>query len=325
LGIVDTLEIMTPGPLTTVQDLGRPGFARYGVPPSGALDSFSLRIANLLVGNPEKEAALEVTLMGLKVRALADLAIALTGGNLQPHLNGNPLDMWRSHVLKEGDILSFKGPGRGCRAYLALGGGLSVEPIMGSKSTNLSSRFGGFKGRPLQKGDILSSDSPYFHLEQGERMLSPDWIPHYATDWLVRVIPGPQQDDFTEAVSGSFLGSVFAVTPQSDRTGIRLAGPAVQRKEGAPESIISEAVVPGTIQIPGDGQPIIILVETVTGGYRKIATVITADLPLLGQVKPGDRVRFHGVSLDEACVALREFEERIERFKAGFNPQSPHK
>lgn len=325
MGVVDTLEILMPGPLTTVQDLGRPGFARYGVPPSGALDSFSLRIANLLAGNPEKEAALEVTLLGLKARALTALAIAVTGGDLQPHLNGHPLEMWRSHILKEGDILSFKGPRRGCRAYLALGGGISVDPLMGSKSTNLSSRFGGFEGRPLQKGDILSSDSPHFHLKYGEGVFTPEWIPRHAGDWVLRVIPGPQEGDFTEAARGLFLSSVFAVTPQSDRTGIRLAGPAVQRKEGTPESIISEGVIPGVIQVPGDAQPIIILVETVTGGYRKIATVITADLPLLGQVKPGDRVRFQEASLDEAREVLRAQEERIESFKANFNPRQLHK
>jgi antagonist of KipI len=325
LGIIATLEILMQGPLSTVQDLGRPGFARYGVPPSGALDSFSLRVANLLVGNPEGEAGIEITVMGLKVRAIADLAIAVTGGDLQPQVNDNPLEMWRSHILREGDILSFRGPRSGCRAYLAVGGGISVDPVMGSRSTNLSSRFGGFQGRPLRKGDILSSGSPHFHLKVGKRILSPEWIPRYAGDWLLRVISGPQQDDFTETVRGLFLSSVFTVTPQSDRTGIRLAGPAVERKDGVPESIISEGVIPGAIQIPGDGQPIIILVETVTGGYRKIATVITADLPLLGQVKPGDRVKFNEVSLEEASEVLGEQEERIERFKAKFNPRPLHK
>lgn len=308
---------MYPGPLTTVQDRGRYGYGRYGVPPSGALDSFSLRIGNLLVGNPEDEACLEITLMGLKARALTDLVIAITGADLQPHLNDHPMETWRSHVLRKGEIISFKRPKTGLRAYLALGGGISLPLVMGSKSTNLSSKFGGFGGRPLQKGDLLSSDSPHLHLKADGRVFDPEWIPSYPKDWVLKVVFGPQDDDFTEEGRNSFLHSSFKVTPQLDRTGIRLAGPAIQRKAGIEESIISEGVVSGTIQVPGDGQPIIILGETVTGGYRKIATVITADLSFLGQIKPGEQIKFQEVSMDEASQALREVEGRIRRFREG--------
>jgi antagonist of KipI len=310
-----SLEVLAPGPLTTVQDLGRPGFGRYGVPPSGALDTFSLRVANLLVGNGEGEAGLEITLMGLRVKALTDLNVAVTGGDLQPHRNDAPLEMWRSLRVRRGDILHFKAPRTGCRAYLSAGGGICVPSVLGSKSTNCASRFGGLEGRPLQKGDILTVNQTQRHLAHAGRALDRSMIPRYSRQWHLRVLFGPQKEDFTDAVKKRFLHGDFEVTPQTDRMGIRLAGPLLERKEGLPESIISEGVVSGTIQVPGDAQPIIILVETVTGGYRKIATVISADLPRLGQIKPGDRVSFQAVSLQQALEALERVEAIIARLK----------
>ncbi len=315
MGSIETLEILAPGPLTTVQDLGRFGFGQYGVAPSGTLDSFSMRIGNLLVGNREDEACLEITLLGLKIRALVDLLIAVTGADLQPYLNGKSIQMWHSHIIRAKEILSFTGPKSGCRAYLALGGGISVTPLMESKSTNLSSGFGGFEGRALRKGDIVSSDSPQLHLRAEGKALDRDLIPTYGKNWVLRVLLGPQDDHFTKTGKTTFLNSSFNVTPHSDRTGIRLAGPAIRTRTGMEESIISEGVISGTIQIPGDGQPIIILSETVTGGYRKIATVISADLPLLGQVKPGDSINFQEVSMDEAYEAFRDMEGMIKKFK----------
>jgi biotin-dependent carboxylase-like uncharacterized protein len=306
--IVKALEILMPGPLTSVQDAGRFGFGSFGVPPSGAIDTFSLRIANLLAGNPEKEACLEITLIGLKAKIMTDLLIAVTGGDLQPFLNERPLAMWQAHVVRAGDVLSFRGPRKGCRAYLAIGGGISVEPILGSRSTNLPSGFGGFEGRGLLKGDIIFSQSPHLHLDRAGVSLDKDWIPRYGGEWSLRVLPGPQCADFPRSSWDAFLSSSYTATQQSDRTGIRLAGPPIHRAVDLPESIISEGVVPGAIQVPGDAQPIIILVETITGGYRKIAAVISADLPLLGQVKPGDRVRFHEVSMETALEALETTE-----------------
>ena len=311
MGTVETLEILAPGPLTTVQDLGRFGFGQYGVPPSGALDTFSLRVGNLLVGNGENQASVEITVMGPKIVALADTLIAVTGADLQPQLNKAPLKMWRSQLIRKGDILSFKGPRNGCRAYLAIGGGISVQDVMGSKSTNLAAQFGGLEGRPLRKGDIISSDSPARHLNAVGRSLDKGFIPSYSKDQGIRVIPGPQDDHFSTKTKEIFSDSLFKVTSQSDRAGIRLAGPLIEAKKNLKESIISEGVVPGTIQIPGDAQPIIILGETVTGGYRKIATVISADLPLLGQLKPGDTVNFRNVSMEEAYEAVREMEDMI--------------
>jgi antagonist of KipI len=312
---VKTFEVVAPGPLTTVQDSGRFGYGRYGVPPSGALDTFSLRMANLLVGNPEDEACLEITLFGLKVKILTDVAIAVAGADLQAYCNDKSLNVCTSYKLKKGSVLSFRGIRGGCRSYLAVGGGLYLPEVMGSRSTNLSSRFGGLKGRSLQKGDILFTISPHLHFNTEGKTFPQTWSPLYSNEWSLRVIFGPQDDQFTQKGKKTFISSPYHVSPHSDRTGIRLTGPIIERSPGVDESIISEGVIPGTIQVPGDAQPIIILTEIVTGGYRKIATVISADLPLAGQIKPGDTVRFEQVSLDMAYEALQEMEERIKKFR----------
>jgi len=311
------LEILSPGALTSVQDLGRYGYGRFGVAPSGALDTFALRIANLLVGNREDQAGLETMLLGPRIRFLTDAPVAVTGGNLLPHRNQQPLAMWQAHGFKKDDILAFKPPTSGFRAYIAVGGGIGVPPVMGSRSTNLPSGFGGFRGRPIKKGDFLMSEGACDNLSAAGRAFSPDWIPRYPKKWTPRVIWGPQDDHFSEAGRDLFVHAGYKMSPESDRTGIRLQGPAIGRKTGIEDSIISEGVVAGSIQIPGDGKPIIILGETVTGGYRKIATVIAADLPLLGQIKPGDDLQFEAVCEKTAHQALQEMEDRIRSFKEG--------
>jgi len=319
---VGALEILMPGPLTSVQDLGRWGYARYGVPPSGAVDSFALRVGNRLVGNGEGEAGLEITLYGFKARALCDIKIAVTGGDLQPRFRHEPLPMWRSMGMNKGEILSFTGRKTGLRGYLALGGGISVPLVMGSKSTNLVSGFGGLEGRPLQKGDILRVTDPQKRLKQPEKVFDPSGtLEGSATgQWGIRVLWGPQDDHFPAASRDLFLKSIYQVTSHSDRTGIRLEGPPVQAKESLDASIISEGVIPGTIQIPGDGQPIILLGETVTGGYRKIATVISADLFRLGQIRPGDAIRFQEVSMAKGLEALEQLESMIETVGSHHSP-----
>lgn len=249
--------------------------------------------------------------MGLRIKALTDMTIAVTGANLQPLIDKRPLPMWRSYEFKTGEVLSFLGPASGCRAYLSFGGGIQVPVIMGSASTNLPSAFGGYRGRALQQGDILSLDLPPGGLKTVECELDHEQIPVYPDKWSLRVMWGPQDDDFPNPARDTFVNSVYVVSAQSDRTGIRLDGPAIAKKEGKPASIISEGVISGSIQIPGDGKPIIILGETVSGGYRKIATVISADLYMLGQIKPGDQVEFISVTKDEADLALRETEDRI--------------
>ena len=315
---IEILEILSPGILTSVQDLGRYGYGRYGVAPSAALDSFALRIANLLVGNRSDQACLEIMLLGPAIKALEDIVVAVTGGNLQPRRDKQPIAMWRSQILKKGDILSFSSPLSGFRAYIAVGGGLSAPLVMGSRSTNLSSGFGGFQGRAIEKNDILTSENHSQHVKMDTRAFNAAWIPVYPDNWSLRVIWGPQDDHFSNESRDSFLDATYKMSADSDRTGIRLQGPVIRQKPDIQASIISEGVISGSVQIPGDGKPIIILGETVTGGYRKIATVISADLPLLGQIKPGDAVRFKAVSMAEARCALAAVEEKVHKFEARF-------
>ena len=309
------MEIEAAGPLTTIQDRGRFGFGRYGVAPSGALDSVAMRIANLLVDNPVDEAVLEITLPGFSASMLTDAAIAVTGADLGWRQNNQPLGIWQSHRFHKGDTIAFRELNSGCRAYLSVGGGWEVPEIMGSKSTNLSSGFGGLGGRPLQKGDVLWTASPQLFLGAGGRKFDLNAVPAYRDFWQLRAVLGPQDDHFDEAAQDLFFNADYRVSDHSDRTGIRLLGAPISAKEGMAESILSEGVVAGTVQIPGDGQPIILLGETVSGGYRKIATVITADLHLLGQVLPGDRIRFQAVTMREARQALWRLEEMIGRFR----------
>jgi len=312
---IEAFEVLEPGILTTVQDLGRYGFSQFGVPPSGALDTFSFRVGNLLVGNQEEEASLETTIMGLKLKALREVVIAITGGDLFPTLNGESLEMWRTHLLVEGDVVTFKKIRSGCRAYLTLNGGFILPKIMGSRSTYLSGRFGGFQGRALKRGDILYTlDRPPSLSKLGLRFPS-DWIPPFEKEVILRVIPGPQNHHFTEKGFQTFFSSAYQVTPRCDRMGVRLEGPKIERRPDVEESIISEGLISGAIQVPGDGKPIIILTELVTGGYTKIATVISTDLTKVAQLKPGNQVRFEPISIEKAHLLLKEQEERLKEFK----------
>jgi len=322
---IETFEVLEPGILTTVQDLGRYGFSQFGVPPSGALDTFSLRVGNLLVGNREGEACLEMTLMGLKIKVLKEGVIAITGGDLSPTLNEEPLEMWRIHLLVEGDVITFKKVQAGCRAYLAVSGGFVVPKIMGSSSTYLSGNFGGLEGRKLRRGDILYTLDISPSLNKLGLRFPSDWIPSLEKEVLLSVIPGPQDHHFTEKGSQTFCSSSYQVTPQCDRMGVRLEGPKIERRSDVEESIISEGLISGAIQVPGDGKPIIILTELVTGGYTKIATIISTDLSKVAQLKPGDQVRFKPISIEESHFLLREQEERLKGFKKIIQESSPCK
>jgi biotin-dependent carboxylase-like uncharacterized protein len=256
--------------------------------------------------------------MGLKLKTLREVVIAITGGDLSPTLNGEPLEMWRTHLLVEGDIINFKKVRTGCRAYLAASGGLIFPQVMGSRSTYLSGKFGGLDGRALKKGDILFAPDIRSPLSQLGFRFPGDWIPQFDKEALLRVIPGPQDHHFTEKGLQTLSSSFYRVTPQCDRMGVRLEGPKIERRSEVEESIISEGLIAGAIQVPGDGKPIIILTELVTGGYTKIAAVISTDLSKVAQLKPGDRVRFAPISVEEAHQLLREQEERLLKFKDFF-------
>jgi biotin-dependent carboxylase-like uncharacterized protein len=315
MAAIECFKILSPGLQTTVQDAGRFGSARFGIAPSGALDSFALRVANLLVGNPENEACLETLLVGLRMEALNDVLVSVTGAVLGPKVDQLPLVMWSAHVLKKGQFLGFSQPRSGCRSYIAVGGGIQVPSVLGSKSTNLPAKFGGFEGRMLKAGDILFSGPwPAGRSMQGYA-LEDTFIPTYPSKWCLRFMWGPQDEDFQRRARAVFTGTVYTVSTESDRSGIRLDGIPIAPKADTPESIVSEGVVSGAVQIPGDGRPIIVLGETVTGGYRKIATVISADLPLLGQIKPGDKVAFQPVNLAQARKAAMEMEAKIQHLK----------
>jgi antagonist of KipI len=322
---VAIFEVLEPGILTTIQDLGRYGFSQFGVPTSGALDTFSLRVGNLLVGNREEEAVLETTLTGLKIKALKEVVISITGGDLCPIVNGEPLEIWRTHLLVEGDIVHFKKVRAGCRAYVAVGGGFVVLKIMGSCSTYLSGHFGGLEGRKLRRGDILHTLNIPSSLNKLGLRFPLDWIPSLEKEIPLRIIPGPQNHHFTEEGFQTFCSSSYQVTPQCDRMGVRLEGPRIERRADVEESIISEGLISGAIQVPGDGKPIIILTELVTGGYTKIATIISTDLPKVAQLKPGDQVRFKPISIEESHLLLREQEERLRGFGKIIEESSPCK
>ena len=319
MAAIKTLEIVSPGIMTSVQDMGRYGYGRFGVAPSGALDSFAMRVANLLVGNREDQAGLETMLLGPGIRFLTEVVVAVTGGDLQPKRNRQSIEMWRSHAFQKDDVLSFGSAVSGFRAYIAVAGGIAVPRLMGSRSTNLPSGFGGHEGRTLKKEDILVCDDPRGPKIESERFFNPEWAPQYSDKWKIRVVLGPQDDQVPDDSRATFSKNTYTMSQNSDRTCIRLEGPEIRCKPEVEASIVSEGVIAGSIQIPGDGKPIIILGETVTGGYRKIATVISADLPLLGQIKPGDGIQFEVVSLEEAHLALQKMEEWINNIKRKIN------
>ncbi len=294
------LLVHKPGPATTVQDAGRHGLRRYGIPASGALDQFSYRVANALVGNPLTAAALEITLPGLVVEALMDLVVAITGGDL----GGQP--QWTSFVLRRGEQLSFPKRVTGCRAYLAIRGGISAEEFLGSMSTFPK----GWMGRALQAGDTMSIAGFRAHGVAATRSLQVNWRPAFPAQRTVRVTLGAQAEAFTARGRETFQDSVYTISPRSDRQGFRTDGPPIEFVKGP--DIISDPTPLGAIQVPGDGKPIILHRDgQVTGGYAKIATVASAELDKFGQMMPGDALRFQVVSREEALTLAAQARRRL--------------
>lgn len=310
---MESFEIMEPGMLTTIQDLGRFGYQRFGVPVSGAMDSFAHRVSNILVGNRLGDASLEMTALGPQIRFLRDAQIALTGADLAPSIDGQPVAMWRRVPICSGNLLQFKQPRDGCRSYMALNGGIDVPRVMGSRSTYLPGKIGGLEGRPLGVGDVLKSDSDKVQIgpicETVGVLNDP---PNYGNTFEARILLGPQNDAFTAGAVETLLNSEYLVSMDVDRVGCRLDGPKIPHRTGP--DIVSEGNPLGAIQVPGDGQPIVLLADRgTTGGYAKIATVISVDIALFAQVMPGDVIRFTKVSLDDACKALADEEDLLSR------------
>ncbi|WNF23783.1 biotin-dependent carboxyltransferase family protein [Mesobacillus jeotgali] len=288
-------KVLKPGLQTTVQDIGRTGYQQYGISPSGAMDPYSMQMANLLVGNSFGEAVLESAVIGPRLEALAEASIAICGGDLEPMVNGSKAPMWKSFVLKKGDILSFGTANSGARAYISFAGGIDVPLVLGSKSTFINGKLGGFKGRALEAGDLIYGN-PFV---RKNRFLHKSLIPEYAKEIEIRVIIGPHQDKFAEAEKDRFLSSEYKVTSQSNRMGYRLEGPRLETIGGS--DIISDAIPLGGIQVPANGQPIILMSDRqTTGGYARIATVVSVDIPLLAQAMPGTKITFKEITVGEA-------------------------
>ncbi len=286
------MRILRAGMQTTVQDLGRRGHRSAGVPLSGAMDPFALRVANALVGNPENAAALEFAFVGPAVEFSADALVAVGGAECEG------VASWRQTTVRAGERVDLGACVRGARGYLAVAGGHDVAPVLGSGSTYLRGAFGGFEGRALREGDVVRvrpagrigvrSGAAPWHID--ERIL-----PAYSTEPTVRVVLGAQAVD----VGAGIFAGAFSVSSQSDRMGLRLMGPTPW--ELPPMDLVSSAVAPGTIQVPPDGHPLVLMADAQTiGGYPQVGHVIAVDLPLLAQLRPGDRVRFVEVALDEA-------------------------
>lgn len=304
----DVIEVLRPGLLTTVQDRGRVGSQKFGVPTSGAVDEIALRVGNILVGNPQDAAALEITARGPRLRLRADLVLALTGSRASAELDGEPVPWYESFVARTGQTLDVGECTRGLRAYLAVAGGADVPVVLRSRSTCLVAKFGGYRGRALQAGDALPVGLPADTPGRLTGRAAPEaWRPHLASPATIRVVPGLQDNAFTEEGVRTFLESTYQVTPHMDRMGCRLEGPRIIHRGVA--DILSDWIPMGGIQVPGDGQPIILLADRqTTGGYTKIATVIRPDLGLVAQCRPGDAIRFRAVSVPAAQQIAREME-----------------
>jgi antagonist of KipI len=306
---MNTIEVLEPGLLTTVQDLGREGFGPMGVSPSGAADAVSLRLGNRLVGNPEGAAALEMTLVGGAFRFTQSTAIALTGSDFGASLDGIPVPPWESVEVRPGQLLRL-GPTRsGARCYLCVQGGIAVEPFLGSTSTHILSGLGGVDGRALRRGDVLRigpAAEPFRKRRADVRALE-----SLSPSKALRVTAGPQGDWFSESSRRAFYTSAYRVAEESNRMGLRLEGNPVAADPG--REMITEGVSLGAIQVPAAGQPIILFVEQqTTGGYPKIANVVSADLHSLGQLRPRDEIRFERVDFEMAYSLLRERGHLIE-------------
>jgi len=321
-----SLSFIKPGLLTTVQDLGRPGYQKDGIIVSGAMDARALRVANLLVGNDEDAAGLEITLLGPRIRFETDQLLALTGAHLSPTLNGQPVGLNRPVWVRAGTELAFGAPVAGSRTYLAVAGGVAVAPVLGSRSTYLRAGFGGLHGRALHAGDVLptgalsaAGQQLLRHLRHGASPSGwgqakwtpgPDVCPKPARHPIIRAIRGPEYEDFSPGSQQDFWQQPFTVTAEADRMGYRLQGPPLERRSAI--ELLSSAVAFGTVQVPAGGQPIVLLADhQTTGGYPRIAQVITADFSALAQVAPGQVIRFEEVALAEAQALYLAQEQQL--------------
>ncbi len=327
-------EILRPGALSTVQDKGRRGFLSQGIQESGACDKYSMKLANLLAGNledPETAAVIEFTIKGGELRFTSDEIISLTGGDMKPCINGFPVPMFSTILVRTGDILTMELAVSGLRTYMSVYGGVEVPPVMGSRSTNLKCRIGGFEGRALLEGDHLESGKNLRQFKKTIKKLKGNeklaavgenerWLRHSSTPYrfygsdrivLLRAVMGPQED---ELGLNTLVRNPFRLSRDCDRMACRLEGEPIEMKNGA--DIISDGIVEGSVQISSSGLPMVLMADhQTTGGYAKIATVISTDIPALAQLKPGEWVAFQYVTPGEAVAICRKEEEKLMSFK----------
>ena len=292
------IQIINPGPLTSVQDAGRFGYMEYGITSSGVMDMDAYRTVNKLVGNHEGEAVLEATLMGPTFQVSGEGLIAFYGADMPATLDGAPLERGKAYLVKDGQTVAFGMAKSGVRAYIAFAGGIDVPVVMGSRSTNMKCEIGGYQGRKLAAADILPIADPKEGRKKWEKLMKQS-VPakDYPSQISVRVVLGPQDDYFTKKGLDTFLHTGYQVSPQSDRMGIRFLGEAIEGVSSM--DIVSDGITFGSIQITSEGLPIILMADhQTTGGYAKIATVVTEDLCKLAQARPGDHVAFEAVPVE---------------------------
>ncbi|QKS60255.1 biotin-dependent carboxyltransferase family protein [Paenibacillus barcinonensis] len=315
-------EVIRPGLLTLVQDEGRIGYRRYGVPVGGIMDTFAGRAANMLVGNTRHEAVLEITMSGPELHMLKDQLISICGADLSVTVDRQPVPMWRPVLLRAGSVLKFGASRHGLRAYLALAGGIDVPQVMGSRSTDLKTVLGGFHGRALRTSDVLATGDITGEVQQwiyhmtmqlgaDQCMAAPSWLlsererPDYYGQPVIRVMHGQDSSCFRSESLEQFYTRPYVVSSQSDRMGYRMQGPLLELEQ--PMSRLSEAVTYGTVQVPPDGQPIILMADHQTiGGYPVIAQAAFVDLPILAQLRPGAQISFVQITNEEArCLYVQ--------------------
>ncbi|MCF6121779.1 MULTISPECIES: biotin-dependent carboxyltransferase family protein [Mesorhizobium] len=316
------IEILTTGLPNTVQDLGRPGHLALGVSHGGAMDKQALAIANLMLGNDPSAAGIEVTLHPFRLRAHIDTAVAITGADCAVSIGDRPCPPWWAMTIRAGETLVLEAPRAGARSYIAFAGGIDLPPVMGSRATDVKGGFGGFAGRGLSRGDRLALKPAQCRLPAGgigaaleERRGAADAL---ASAIELRVLPAAEFDAFTPEAQAAFTGSEWRITDDANRMGYRLAGETLSLL--SPLELLSHGIVPGTVQVPPSGQPIIQLADANTcGGYPKIATVIEADLWRLAQAPVGARLRFSAVSIKASTEALRANRQQSHDFIAARN------
>ncbi|WP_059411930.1 biotin-dependent carboxyltransferase family protein [Cupriavidus basilensis] len=323
---MNLMRVDRPGILSVLQDGGRYGYQRFGVPVNGAMDEWSCRLANVLVGNAADSAALEITLNGPTVRFAHDTLIAVTGADIAVTAAGVPLPTHCAVMVRHDVPIAFGHCRRGARAYLAVRGGFAPDAVLGSRSTNLRAAFGGVEGRALRAGDRVAVASPYREMLPLARMMVQSVMASVAaarpagangpeTGNAIRFLPGPQWERFEPTARKAFETETFTVSNQSDRMGYRLEGPALALS--SPLEMVSEAVSFGTVQVPPGGAPIVLMADRQSvGGYPKIAYVISADLPSLAQAMPGTALRFQAVTAETAQRELLAMEDRLDTIAA---------